>query len=295
MTSPCPSRALRSKTASQRGTASQVLLGSAPPSVLDTTRNRGTFSATRLNLHNTTTVLTKASALSCAQAWGSGGADFNFSLAGRDATGKPTVDRVTSGDNTNRQATLAGKYSQYAGEAQPSPPAPRIRRRTRNEQRRTVENGVDLLPGLEGQPFDARITRSAAYAQDEWEISPQWSAYAGVRHEQIKTISTGVGSDFQQHQQSPPLLHVNLKPDPKGRDLVRASLTRSYKAPMQQPSSPARPSTPTTTIILGPNTETELATASTLRLATGPDVAWEKYCQAAACRRWTGSTAASMA
>lgn len=272
--------AVQNRFRNEGDSVTQVLLGSAPPSVLDTTRNRGTFSATRLNLQYNNR-FDEGKRIELRAGVGSGGADFNFSLAGRDATGKPTVDRVTSGDNTNRQATLAGKYSQYAGEAHTVTAGAEIERRTRNEQRRTVENGVDLLPGLEGQPFDARITRSAAYAQDEWEISPQWSAYAGVRHEQIKTISTGVGSDFSSTSKvTTPLLHVNFKPDPKGRDLVRASLTRSYKAPDVQQLI-ARPTINTNYPTTGPNTETAPDRTGNPNLnpelATGLDVAWEKY------------------
>ena len=119
--------------------------------MLDTTRNRGTFSATRLNLQYNNR-FDEGKRIELRAGVGSGGADFNFSLAGRDATGKPTVDRVTSGDNTNRQATLASKYSQYAGEAHTVTAGAEIEQRTRNEQRRTVENSVDLLPGLEASP-----------------------------------------------------------------------------------------------------------------------------------------------
>jgi outer membrane receptor for ferrienterochelin and colicins len=143
----------------------------------------------------------------------------------------------------------------------------------------------DLLTGVEGQPFNATITRSAVYVQDEWEISPQWSAYAGLRHEQIKTASEGTTSEFNSTSKvTTPLLHLNFKPDPKGRDLVRASLTRSYKAADVQQLI-ARPTVNTDYEVRGPNARvnTELGPdrmGNPLlkpELATGLDVAFEKY------------------
>lgn len=262
-----------------------VPLGSPPSSVLDTTRNQGTFAAQRLNLqynnrfNEDRRVELKAGA-------GAGGADFDYNFFGRDKAGTPTVTRETTGHNRNHNATLSGKYSQYAGEAHTVTAGGELERKVRDENRRTVENGQELLPGIEGQPFDATITRSAAFVQDEWEINKQWSAYLGVRHEQIKTdshgSSDGVGSsDFSSTSKvTTPVLHLNFKPDPKGRDLVRASLTRSYKAPdVQQLIN--RPTINTNYPVSGPNTQTAPDRvgnpALKPELATGLDVAYESY------------------
>jgi iron complex outermembrane receptor protein len=117
--------------------------------------------------------------------------------------------------------------------------------------------------------------------QDEWEISKQWSAYFGVRHEQIKTVSSGDGNAFDNTSSvTTPLLHLNFKPDPKSRDLVRASLTRSYKAPDVQQLI-ARPTINTDYPTTGPNTLTAPDRvgnpALKPELATGFDIAWENY------------------
>ncbi|MFT7772250.1 TonB-dependent receptor plug domain-containing protein [Roseateles sp.] len=255
-----------------------------PTSVLDSSRNRGSFAANRINLQYNNR-FGEDRRIELRAGTGSGGADFQYDFLGRNAAGVQTVTRTTTGDNTNRQTSLAGKYSQYAGEDHTVTVGGEIERRTRDEMRRTVENGADLLPGIEGQPFNATITRTAAYAQDEWEINKQWSAYFGVRHEQIKTVSEGVGSQFNNTSKvTTPLLHLNFKPDPKGRDMVRASLTRSYKAadvqqliarPTINTDYPAigpdaRPNTMTTPDRIGnPNLKPELA--------TGLDLAWESY------------------
>ncbi|RTL17752.1 MAG: TonB-dependent receptor [Burkholderiales bacterium] len=262
-----------------------VLLGSAPSSVLDTTRNQGTFAAQRLNLqynnrfNEDRRIELKAGA-------GSGAADFDYNFFGRDKAGTPTVTRETTGRNRNHNATMSGKYSQYVGEAHTVTAGGELERRVRNENRRTVENGKELLPGIEGQPFDATITRSAFFAQDEWEIDKQWSAYVGIRHEQIKTDSRGTtdgvgSSDFSSTSKvTTPVLHLNFKPDPKGRDLVRASLTRSYKAPdVQQLIN--RPTINTNYPVSGPNTQTAPDRVGNPllkpELATGLDIAYESY------------------
>ncbi|MFG6439130.1 TonB-dependent receptor plug domain-containing protein [Roseateles sp. LKC17W] len=268
--------------------ASSVL----PQSLLDTTRNRGTFSANRVNLQYNNR-FGEDRRIELRAGTGSGGADFDFDFFGRNKDGSQAIDRFTSGDNRNRNTSLSGKYSQYAGEAHTITTGAELERRTRDERRRTQQIDYrktnpqleDLLTGVEGQPFNATITRSAAYLQDEWEINKQWSAYAGVRHEQIKMASEGDGSQFTSTSKvTTPLLHLNFKPDPKGRDLVRASLTRSYKAADVQQLI-ARPTVNTDYEVRGPNARinTELAPdrmGNPLlkpELATGLDVAFEKY------------------
>ena len=270
-----------------------------PQSLVDTTRNRGMFSANRVNLQYNNR-FGEDRRIELRAGTGSGGADFDFEFFGRNKDGTQAIDRFTSGDNSNRNTSLSGKYSQYAGDAHTITTGAELERRTRDERRSTKQieyrdrqtgepitnpKLVDLLPGLEGQPFKATITRSAVYLQDEWEINKQWSAYAGVRHEQIKMASEGDGSQFTSTSKvTTPLLHLNFKPDPKGRDLVRASLTRSYKAADMQQLI-ARPTINTDYEVRGPNARinTELAPdrmGNPLlkpELATGLDVAFEKY------------------
>jgi len=255
----------------------------APRTINETTRNRGTFSAERLNLQYNNR-FSEDRRIELRAGVGSGGADFNYDFEGRN--GPIPVSRTTTGRNRNHNATLAGKYSQYAGEAHTITAGGELERRVRDENRTTIENGQELLPGIEGQPFDATITRSAVFAQDEWEINKQWSAYFGVRHEQIKTNSEGSAdlagsSNFSSTSKvTTPVLHLNFKPDPKGRDLVRASLTRSYKAPdVQQLIS--RPSINTTDPIAQGNTPVTPDRVGNPELkpelATGLDIAYESY------------------
>ena len=159
----------------------------------------------------------------------------------------------------------------------------------RTESRTTLRNGAPLLTDF-GDNVQASSTRSAFYLQDEWSINPNWAAHAGLRWEGITTRGTGENGERSSNRSSvwTPLLHAVWKPDPKGSDQIRMSLTRSYKAPTLQsllgrpaisPRFPAVdcvsdpiicPNSPTSPDRAGnPNLKPELA--------TGVDVAAERY------------------
>ncbi len=178
--------------------------------------------------------------------------------------------------------TQAGKYSLLLGEAHSLTAGWDLEARERSERRTVTQQGQPVLPEFEGQPFDARLRRTAFYVQDEWEISPQWQLYLGLRQERIETESRGTAAPVTNSSSVlSPLAHLTYKFDAQGRDMVRASLTRSYKAPLigQLLARPTLASQYTDTS--APNTE--LAPdrvgnpALAPELATGLDIAFEKY------------------
>ncbi|MDM4767457.1 TonB-dependent receptor [Pelomonas sp. SE-A7] len=193
------------------------------------------------------------------------------------------LQRGSVGDNSDRNFTQAGKYAQVLNDSHSLAAGWDLEWRKREETRFVTVGGQAQLPGVDGLPFAATIQRQAFFVQDEWEISPQWSAYLGLRTERIVTESAAEGDAQRRNSSSvtTPLLHVNYKIDPKGRDLIRTSLTRSYKAPNlnQLLARPAisglypDPNTPNTYLapdfIGNPGLKPELA--------TGLDVAYEKY------------------
>ncbi len=211
---------------------------------------------------------------------------IELKLGARDSKGTfdglTSTQRRTVGDNRDRNFTQSGKYGQFIGEAHTLSAGWELEWRQRDETRTITENGQPQLPGFEGQPFGARIARQALYVQDEWELSPQWSTYLGLRSERIDTQSKGLAEPVRNLSRvTTPLWHLNYKLDPKGRDLIRASLTRSYKAP-ELNALLARPSlsglfTDTTR----PNTEASPDRrgnpALKPELATGLDIAFERY------------------
>ncbi|MBL8361424.1 MAG: TonB-dependent receptor [Rubrivivax sp.] len=193
------------------------------------------------------------------------------------------LERLHSvGGGTDRGLTQAGKYSLLLGEAHSLTAGWDLEARTRREERTVTQQGVPVLPEFEGQPFDARVRRTAWYVQDEWEFSPRLQLYLGLRGERIHTESRGTtDAVVNDSRVLSPLAHLTWKFDPKGRDMVRASLTRSYKAaPLGQLL--ARPTinaqytdTRVTNTELAPDRIGNPRLAP--ELATGLDVAFETY------------------
>ena len=196
--------------------------------------------------------------------------------------GLSSAQRRIVGDNRDRSLTQAGKYGQFIGEAHTLSTGWELEWRQRDETRNITENGRPQLADFEGQPFSARIARQALFIQDEWEISPQWSTYLGLRSERIDTRSEGLAEAVRNLSRvTTPLWHLTYKLDPKARDLIRASLTRSYKAP-ELSTLLARPQLSGLFV----DTTRPNAEASPDRrgnpglkpeLATGLDLAYERY------------------
>ncbi len=151
----------------------------------------------------------------------------------------------------------------------------------RSESRITLRNGAALLTEF-GENLQATSSRSAAYLQDEWTIDPHWAAHAGLRWEGIVTEGTDADGATPRNRSSvwTPLLHAVWKPDPKGRDQIRMSLTRSYKSPTLS-SLLGRPNLSFRFPVPGPNTPTSPDRAGNPNLkpelATGIDIAAERY------------------
>ncbi len=187
------------------------------------------------------------------------------------------------GGGLDEGLTQAGKYSLLLGEAHTLTAGWDLEHRDREERRTTTDGaGNALLPAFEGQPFEATVRRHAFYVQDEWEISPQWQLYLGLRQERIASESTSATNPVRNTSSVlSPLAHLTYKFDPKGRDMIRASLTRSYKAPglgtlLARPQvNAAYPNTSVTNTALAPDRIGNPSLSP--ELATGLDIAYEKY------------------
>ena len=103
----------------------------------------------------------------------------------------------------------------------------------RREVATTLQDGESPLTEFDGN-LTASSLRAALYAQDEWSVTRQLAAHAGLRWEGISTQgSTATGMPEASNQSSvwTPLLHAVWKFDSPYRDQLRASLTRSYRSP----------------------------------------------------------------
>lgn len=88
------------------------------------------------------------------------------------------------------------------------------------------------------EDYRARVRRSAFFIQDEWEINGDWSAYAGLRREDLRTTGAGNADapvDVEAGAWSP-VFQALYRPqreegDTRPRDGLRLAVSRSYKAP----------------------------------------------------------------
>ena len=154
--------------------------------------------------------------------------------------------------------------------------------RFQQERRFTVPTPLNPtpLPGFTDHPIDveysADVSRVAAYAQDEWNVTPQWSVYLGVRWEGIRTAVTdtdGLDSQSRTSVWSPLFQTLYKLPGTKG-DQLRFALTRTYKAPSIGSITPRR-----FTVVNNGPTEPDFMGNANLRpeLATGVDASYEHY------------------
>ena len=205
----------------------------------------------------------------------------NDSLRLEQRPSKPSRSLQDTAHTRDTSLSVNGKFSQLLANEHSLVAGGEAESNRRTET--TLQDGAPLL-GEFGDNVQASATRLALYAQDEWNISPQWAANAGLRWEGIQTRSGDIGnrSSGITNRSSvwTPLLHAVWKPDPKSRDQVRFSLTRSYRSPTLQ-NLIARPAINPRDPVPGPNTPTQPDRAGNPNLvpelATGVDVAFERY------------------
>jgi len=200
-------------------------------------------------------------------------------------------------DTRERSANLSLKGSMVAGgNERPGAPGPggmpattpehqlvfggEVETVSRDETRITVPDLADF-----GDNLSASTLRVAAFVQDEWNPTPKWGTNFGLRWEGIRTQGDSGQGTRPENTSSvwTPLLNAVYRPDPRSRDQVRVSLTRSYRSP---PTSAliARPAInrafPVTPVDQG-NTQAFPDSAGNPdlqpELATGIDVAVERY------------------
>jgi outer membrane receptor for ferrienterochelin and colicins len=157
---------------------------------------------------------------------------YDTRVDGKDGSGHATLHRQASGHTSDRSAASGGKWQRPLFDSHTLAMGWDIDSRRRTEQRSVIENGAEQLLGFDGEPFEAQLQRQALWFQDEWAIDAQWDTQLGVRAEQLTSSSAGV-AEKQRHRSRvvSPLAHLRYRLDSKGRDLLRASLTRSYRAP----------------------------------------------------------------
>lgn len=182
--------------------------------------------------------------------------------------------RQRGGNLTGKLSTLLADDSSLVGGLE-------LEHTQRDQSRTTLQDGASVL-GDFGDDLSAASHRVALYGQREWTISPQWSAYAGLRWEGISTAGELPDGTRPSNRSSvwTPLAHAVWKPDAKSRDQVRLSLTRSYRSP-DLSNMLAWPSVSSRYPVSGSNVPTSPDSVGNPslkpELASGLDVAIERY------------------
>ncbi|MFM2058891.1 MAG: hypothetical protein RLY71_3276, partial [Pseudomonadota bacterium] len=148
--------------------------------------------------------------------------------SGGTAGPSPSQQHADTRDNS---ASTSGKYTHVLDNEHSIGLGWELEQRQRDD--RSSDTRSSSATSALGDNLSARVRRSAAWAQDEWNFNPQWSAYAGLRWEGIDTRSDASDSTLGHNRSGvwTPLLHSAWKLDAQGSRQIRASLTRSYRAP----------------------------------------------------------------
>ena len=147
-----------------------------------------------------------------------------------DANGKLT-DTIFDRNNTLDKSFNAGsKYTQPVNGNHTFAAGVEIEIGTRNQTKVSLDNGIPQFDES-GENLNASTRRFAGFFQDEFDINPQWSAYAGLRWEGIRTSSVAANNTVDNSSAVwSPLLHAVWRM-PGTKDQVRMGLTSSYRAP----------------------------------------------------------------
>jgi outer membrane receptor protein involved in Fe transport len=207
--------------------------------------------------------------------------EAGFLYRGMDASERLLeTHRVASGPREH-EWTFKGNWRRPFGEGHALAVGWELGRKQRDEYRRehqfTLE-GAELLASDES--YRATVGRSAFFIQDEWDISPAWSAYVGLRREDLHTTGAGNAAapvDVDSGVWSPIAQALyKLETDGDGRrDQVRLAVGRTYKAPDIIQLMPRRYTVDNNNSATNPDQQGNPNLKP--ELALGIDLAWERY------------------
>lgn len=208
------------------------VLQGLPPTVADSensTRGRWQLARTQLQWQQKTP---EGRRLELKASWHASLGRSDTRTLGRNDGGVQTLLRDSHSRNEDGRQAIGVRWRAPVADGHTLVLGADIERRTRDELRQVVENGVELQTGSIGRPFDARLDRQVFFVQDEWLLSQRWSALLGARVEAIDTRAATTTEPVSQRARTvSPVLHLRHTLDDKGRDLVRASLARSTRLP----------------------------------------------------------------
>ncbi|MBP6903158.1 MAG: TonB-dependent receptor [Burkholderiaceae bacterium] len=104
--------------------------------------------------------------------------------------------------------------------------------RRREELNRRFDDGVEQITRSVGLPFEIDVRKQVLFAQDEWALGDDVSLNTGLRAESVDTRLAANGpAVHNRYRLLSPTLQWRMALDPKSRDVLRAGLARSVRAP----------------------------------------------------------------
>lgn len=208
------------------------------------------------------------------------------------STRRRTLERSTLAPSRDRRASFVGKYSTPIVEGHSLLAGWDLGANRSTSSNRVVETNLAAPPIDTLEDYTANVRKFAFFAQDEWNVTPNWSVYAGFhlgRHG-TTTSGDGIATTTNRSSVASPLFQTLWKlPDKSGRQF-RLALTRTYKAPETNSLVP-RISRVTVNTSTTPDYQMGNP-ALKPELATGVDVAYEHFFAKGASMSLSGSVRA---
>jgi outer membrane receptor for ferrienterochelin and colicins len=196
----------------------------------------------------------------------------------RGASAEASLARSVVSFVVDNTASLSGKYTAPLGQAHSLVLGWDAGRTTRAEARLQRDASFDGAPlGILDEDYQALITRTAVFAQDEWAVTPRLQACLGMRWEGLHTATEGRTLEQVRSQSGvlSPLASLLWKVPGSDKDQLRMALSRSYKAPTSRMLVPRRYTTNNDNSEVNPDVRGNPALRP--ELAWGLDAGYERY------------------
>jgi iron complex outermembrane receptor protein len=140
---------------------------------------------------------------------------------------------IDSDASRDSGVNTGGKYSRPLGQAHLFAAGWDLEASKRRQEHVAAGDSAALFDDG-GASLAAQSRRVAMFVQDEWDVTPQFSTYLGLRWEGIRVSSDtrDKGADVENTSKVwSPVLHGVWRIPGHEKDQIRGSVTRSYKAP----------------------------------------------------------------
>lgn len=158
-----------------------------------------------------------------------------FDFHGRDADGKPLGRHHVDSGPMENTVTSTGTYRRPVSEQHAIAIGWDASHAVRSEDRNEILFDADnRQTGANNADYSATVNRLALFAQDEWQVTKQYSLYLGLRHERLDTASRANATnapDALNSQSSVWSPSLQSRYELANKDVLRLAVSRTYKAP----------------------------------------------------------------